>query len=407
MKKNKRALLAIMLVLSMLLAACGSGGGQASGDGEGESIKLGFTLALTGNFAFMGEGVKEGVELFFEENDYKIGDRPVELFFEDDAGDPQKALKNYQQLTLNQEVDFLGGGTIGSISYALTEAAEKDKRVPIINVVGSGNSLSWGDKSDYVWRIGFSSLNYAGTLGVDMAENIGKKAVVIASDYVAGHEQATDFSANFKEHGGEVLDILWAPSGTSDFSSYINQIKQHDADAVFMFIPGADGPRFVQQFKEFGLAKNYALVDGGSVLNAPSTVEAVGDAVVNGYTLSHYHVGLENELNKKFVDDYTKKYDKVPDNYVINGYDTAKVMSESIQKAGSTEVGDIIETLKAGLSFDSPRGPIELDPKTNHPIQNHYILKGAEKDGEIVFELVRTYEKVQMPAEDPGYEKAK
>ncbi|MEK5101770.1 hypothetical protein MKX83_07180 [Cytobacillus sp. FSL M8-0252] len=46
MKKNKRALLAIMLVLSMLLAACGSGGGQASGDGEGESIKLGFTLAL-------------------------------------------------------------------------------------------------------------------------------------------------------------------------------------------------------------------------------------------------------------------------------------------------------------------------------------------------------------------------
>lgn len=53
----------------------------------------------------------------------------------------------------------------------------------------------------------------------------------------------------------------------------------------------------------------------------------------------------------------------MPDNYVINGYDTAKVMSESIQKAGSTEVGDIIETLKAGLSFDSPRGPIELIQK--------------------------------------------
>ncbi|SFE98752.1 ABC transporter substrate-binding protein [Alteribacillus iranensis] len=397
----------LFLGLVLVLTACGGNenaetGSETEASGQ-DPVKLGFTLSLTGNYAFMGEGVKEGIELYFEENDYKIGSRDVELLIEDDGGDPQKALQNYQQLTMNHQVDFFGGGVIGSIAYALTEAVEQDKQVPMINVVGSGNSLSWEDQSDYSWRIGFSSIQYAGTQGEDVAENIGETAVVVASDYVAGHEIATDFVANYEENGGEVLDVMWPASGTSDFSSYLSQIKQTDPEAVFFFFPGADGPRFIQQFKDFGLGEKYGLIDGSSVLNAPSTIESVGEDVVGGQTIAHYYPGLENDLNKQFVKSYEEKYSKTPDAYVVNGYDTGKLIAETIEQAGSTNSDDLVAALNDGISFDSPRGPITLDPDTNHPTQNLYILEGIEENGEVSFELLRTYEEVAMPTENPGY----
>lgn len=418
MKKLGSKLLGLTMATSMvLLAACGAQGGNsapttsapAAGEassGEqasGEPIKLGFILSTTGNFAFMGQGLKNGIELYFEENGYKIGDRPVEVFFEDDAGDPQKALRSYKQLVLNEEVDMVAGGTIGSVAYALRDEAENDPQVPIINLVGTGDDLSWDKKSDYMFRIGFAAWQYASTQAEHLAKNDGKTAVVIASDYVAGHQIATNFIANYEQHGGKVLDVIWAKTGTSDFSSYLTQISKSNPEVLFMFAPGADGARLIQQYKEFGLQSKMKLADGSAVLNLPSTIEAAGDAVIGGQVVTHYFPGLENELNKSFYKNYTEKYQKNPDTYSLNGYDTAQMMAKVIKEAKSDSLEDRIEVLKGAMTFESPRGPVKIDPKTNNPVQNVYVLEGVKENDKIDFKLVQTYENVTMPESNPGY----
>lgn len=410
----------ILAILSLVfLSACGGGaqpqsgggpstgipsntGGSASASDE-EPIKLGFILSLSGNFAFMGRGVQRGIELYFEQNGNKIGDRDVILYFEDDGGDPQTALRKYQQLTLNEDVDFIGGGTIGSISNALRDVAESERKVPMLNIVGSVNGLSWENKSDYFWRVGMSSWQYGATLGKYAAEKVGKTAVVVASDYVSGHEIAADFIARFEEAGGEVKHIIWAPVGTSDFSSYLTEINKMAPDLVYLYIPGADGPRFIQQYKEFGLNEKFQLLESSAMLNAPSTVNAVGDAVVGARMIVHYYPELDNELNKKFYNAFYEKYNQPPDYTNVNGYDAAKVMEQVILAADSLEAEDLVAAMKAGISFDSPRGPITLDPLTYNPIQNMYILEGINDNGNISFKLLEVYENVQMPAESPDY----
>lgn len=403
MNKKNIFLIGIVSMISIFLIACSEG--SAGGDGNGsdkDDVKVGFILSLTGNFAFMGEGIKEGLELYFEEND-EIDGRKVQLIFEDDGGDPQAALRKYEQLTLKQNVDMIGGGTIGSIAAALRDKVDAEKRVPMINVVGTGNTLSWDNRSDYVWRTSFSAWQYAATAGKFAAEEVGKSAVVVASDYVAGHEIATDFIANFEENGGNIEKIIWAPVGTSDFSSYLTQINEIKPDSVFMFIPGADGPRFVQQYKEFGLRDKYQLLESSAMLNAPSTIKAVADAVVGGQMVTNYFPELDNNVNNEFVKKFKEKYGKEPDNYAVNGYDSAQLIVEAIKKAESTEADQIVKALEEGISIDSPRGPIEIDPVTNNPIQNMYIVEGKKENDAILFELIKTYEKVQMPKEATGY----
>lgn len=410
MRKSMIKFFQILAVFSLLFLAACSGSAVDSNtdskdeekDGKKEAVKLGFVLSLSGNFASLGTPVKEGIEMYFAENP-EIDGRKVELFFEDDAGDPQAALRKYEQLTLNQGVHVIGGGTVGSIALAMRDKTDADKKVPMINVIGSTDVLSWEKKSDYVWRTSFSAWQYASTAGKYAAEEVGKNAVVIASDYVAGHEQVTDFIPNYEAGGGKVSDIIWAPLGTSDFSSYLTQINNAKPDAVFMFIPGADGTRFIKQYQEFGLQDKYTIVEAGALLNAPATIEAVGNAVVGGYMVTNYFPELDNKMNKKFVEVYKAKYKKDPNAYVVNGYDSGELIARAIEKSGSLNAQKIVDALKEGITIDSARGEIKMDPDTLTLTQNFYVIEGKENNGKIEFELVKTYENVEMPKENVGY----
>jgi branched-chain amino acid transport system substrate-binding protein len=172
-----------------------------------------------------------------------------------------------------------------------------------------------------------------------------------------------------------------------------------------MFIPGADGSRFIKQYQEFGLQDKYTLVEGGSLLNAPFNIKAVSNAVVGGKMITNYFPELENEVNEKFVKAYQAKFNKIPDNYVVNGYDTGKLISQVVKEAGSLDGEKLVSVLKKGLTIDSPRGPIKMDPVTHTLIQNMYVIEGKETNGEITFELIKTYENIEMPKENVGYKK--
>ncbi|WP_428908004.1 ABC transporter substrate-binding protein [Niallia sp. Krafla_26] len=407
MKKWKKLFLVLVVFSLLFLAACsGSAINSNSEESEGDSsepIKLGFILSLSGNFAAMGTPIKEGLELYFEQNP-KIDGRDVKLIFEDDAGDPQTALRKYEQLAANEGVDIIGGGTVGSIALALRDKADSDKTIPFINLVGSTDVLSWEKNSDYTWRTSFAAWQFGSTAGKYISDEIGKNAVVIASDYVAGHEMISDFVPNFEEGGGTVSEMIWVPLGTSDFSSYLTQIRNKNPEAVFMFIPGADGSRFIKQYQEFGLKEQYTLIDSGALINAPANIDAVGNAVVGGQAVINYFPELENEINQQFVKAYQEKYDKLPETYSVNGYDGGTLISQIIEKAGTTKGTDLISVLKEGISIESPRGPLEMDPVTHTFIQNMYVIQGKETKGEITFELLKTYENVKMPDENVNYQ---
>jgi branched-chain amino acid transport system substrate-binding protein len=400
---GKGKFLSVLFITIMLILSGCSGSAvsnsKSNSSGEKDTIKIGVILSSTGTFAPLAESIKNGFNLYLEENDNKLGGKKVEIKFEDDEANPQVALRKYRQLVKNEKVDILVGPISSAVAYALRDEVEKDKII-LIDANAAGNDLSWSKKSDYIYRLSFSNWQNGSSAGEYLAKNVGKTAVAIAPDYPAGKEVVSAFKEAFEAAGGKVVKEIYPKLGTNDFATYLTDVAQVKPELVFTFMAGSDGIRFVQQYNDFGLKGKIPLsgpMEFGDQLILEPTGEAA-EGIISGILYSPW---LENEENKKFVEAYQEKYGKLPNTFSVGGYDSAKVIDIAIKEAGSTNAEDLIKVLK-GISFDSPRGPITIDPKTNNPIQNFYIAKNTKKDNQIVPEVLETAEKVTMPEKAPA-----
>jgi branched-chain amino acid transport system substrate-binding protein len=403
MKKLRRFKAAGLIIIALFLFITGcsqtsSSSGNEKKGGESDTIKIGFILSQTGTFAPLSDGILNGFKLYLEEHDGKLGGKKVQIKVEDDEANPQVALRKYRQLVHSEKVDILVGPISSSVVYALRDEVEKDKIV-LIDANAAGDDLAWSKKSDYVYRTSFSNWQNGSSAAKYLANNIGKKAVVMAPDYPAGKEVIRAFKEAFKAAGGEVAKELYPKLDTNDFAPYLQEAAALEPDLIYAFFTGSDGIRFVTQYKEFGLQGKIplggALEFGDELITQPTGEAAEG--IIAGI---NYSPNLDNEINKKFVKAYQQKYNKLPNIFSVEGYDSATILDKAITEAGSTESAKLIKILK-GISFDSPRGPITIDPETNNPIQNFYIAVNKYQNNVIVPEVIETVEKVTMPKTSP------
>jgi len=403
-----KALASTALSLLMLVTGCGGTTESSSQPGTNqqpseapaeETVKIGLILSATGTFAPLTESIRNGFELYLEEHDRKLGGRKVEVKFEDDEANPQVALRKYRQLVTGEKVNLLVGPISSAVAYALRDEVEKDKMI-LIDANAAGNDLSWKMKSDYIYRLSFSNWQNGSSAAAYLAQNVGKTAIAIAPDYPAGIEVVAGFKGAFEAGGGQVVKEIYPKLGTNDFATYMTEIAQLKPDLVFTFMTGSDGIRFVKQYSDFGLKGQIPLA-GPSEFGDQLIIEPTGDATEGIIAGIMYSPWLENEANRKFVESYQKKYNKLPNMFSVQGYDSAQVIDKAIAKAGGVKSEDLVNVLK-GISFDSPRGPITIDPKTNNPIQNFYVVKNTKKEQGIVPEVLQTVEKVTMPDTDPA-----
>jgi len=403
MKKLRRFKAAGLIIIALFLFITGcsqtsSSSGNEKKGGESDTIKIGFILSQTGTFAPLSDGILNGFKLYLEEHDGKLGGKKVQIKVEDDEANPQVALRKYRQLVHSEKVDILVGPISSSVVYALRDEVEKDKIV-LIDANAAGDDLAWSKKSDYVYRTSFSNWQNGSSAAKYLANNIGKKAVVMAPDYPAGKEVIRAFKEAFKAAGGEVAKELYPKLDTNDFAPYLQEAAALEPDLIYAFFTGSDGIRFVTQYKEFGLQGKIplggALEFGDELITQPTGEAAEG--IIAGI---NYSPNLDNEINKKFVKSYQQKYNKLPNIFSVEGYDSATILDKAITEAGSAESAKLIKILK-GISFDSPRGPITIDPETNNPIQNFYIAVNKYQNNVIVPEVIETVEKVTMPKTSP------
>ncbi|WP_371756173.1 ABC transporter substrate-binding protein [Ferviditalea candida] len=408
-------LLAVMMVL---LAACGgntsSNSGKSdsgspapaaspsaapadsgnAGGAEKKPIKIGMMVDTSGPLAISGQSEIDGLKLYLDSIGYQIDGHKVEVVYEDDGSNPQTALRKYRKLVTSDKIDILVAPVSSAVLYALRDEVEKDK-LPMIDVNAAGNELSWSKKSDYVYRISISNWQN-GTAGVDyLIKNVGKKAFTIGPDFPAGHEVLASFKHEFEKAGGKVVAEVFPKMGTNDFASYLTQIAEAKPDFVFGFIPDASGIQFLKQYHEFGLEKSVKLT---GTLEFADTLEMLpaADAAVGLIAATPYTPWLDNAVNKKFVEAHQKAYGKLPNFFTMEGYDSAIVIEKAVKEAGSADAAALIKVLP-GITFDSPRGTIKIDPATHNPIQNFYVGEVVKQDGNNTFKVLETIKEVGMP----------
>jgi len=386
MRKESIVIIALTFVVAL---------GILPAEAQKGPIRIGFMSSLTGPLSPNGKDMLNSFELFLEEQGGKLAGREVKLVTEDDAGNPATDLTKLRGMAEGQGIQILVGPLSAALGYAIRDYIDS-KKLPAIFPIVSGEDITQRKRSPYIVRTGWSSAQPSHPFGKWVYDNLKyRRIAMIGYDFAFGWEVAAGFHRTFEESGGQIVQKLWPPLGTTDFGPYIAQLKR-DVDAVYAVFSGADALRFAKQYEDAGLKARLPLVGGGTFTDE-HVLRTMGDEVLGVITALHYSAALTTPGNQKFARTYEGKFKQVPSYYSEGTYVAGLQLKRALEGlSGDAEsVERLVGTLRKTELADTPRGPIRFDDYGN-PIQNIYVRKVERVGGKLQNTVIHTFPNVSQ-----------
>ena len=343
-----------------------------------ETIKIGLVLPMTGVQGAVGREVSDAAKLYMTQHGDTVAGKKIELIVRDDSSVPDNAKRLTQELIVNDKVSFLGAGLTPSAMSMAPLATEA--KVPTVIMV-SGTSVVT-ERSPYYVRTSFTLGQQSGIIADWAAKNGSKKAVAILSDWAPGAEAGKVFTDHFTKGGGQVLDTLKVPLANPDFSPFLQRAHDLAPDTLFVFVPAGQAGTFARQFAERGLDKSGIKLIGPGDIVDDDDLPSTGDALVGVITAGIYSAAHPSQLNKDYAAAYQKASGHRANFISVGGYDGMHLIYEALKKTGGKTDADTVIGAMKGMSWESPRGTISIDPRTRDIVQNVYIRKVQKVDGQ-------------------------
>ncbi len=253
------------------------------------------------------------------------------------------------------------------------------------------------EASPYITRTSFTLAQSTVPMAQWAAKNGIKKVVTMVSDYAPGIDAENSFKDAFTKAGGEVLQTVRFPLANPDFSPFLQRAADAKPDAIFVFVPSGQGGAFVKQFVERGLDKAGVKLIGPGDVTDDDLLNAMGHQVIGTVTAHLYSAAHPSDMNKAFVEAFKKAAGFRPNFMAVGGYDGMHLIYEALKKTGGKADGDSLIAAMKGLAWESPRGPVSIDPDTRDIVQNIYIRKVEKVGGELYNVEFATVEGVKDP----------
>ncbi len=378
------------IAVSLALAVVGAGSAGAQG-----VVKIGIVVAMTGEQASTGKQVKAGVELYVHQHGETVAGKKIQLVFRDSGSVPAMTKRLTQELIANDKVNIIGGF---EITPAALVAAPLATRAKVVEVVMAAGTSIITERSPYIVRTS-DTVPQSCIIIADWAAKKGiKKVVTMVSDYAPGVDAEKSFAARFHAAGGKVVEALRVPLASPDFSPFLQRAADAKPDAIFVFVPSGQGGAFMKQFAERGLDKAGIKLIGPGDVTDDDLLPAMGDAAIGTVTAHHYSADHDSAMNRAYVAAFEKANHFRPNFMSVGGYDGMHLIYAALRKTDGRADGDSLIRAMKGMKWESPRGPIEIDPETRDIIQNEYIRKvERKKDGQLYNVEFATFAAVKDP----------
>ena len=361
-----------------------------------QSVKIGLIVPMTGPFQGTGRQIDAAVKLYMQQHGDTVAGDKVEVILRDDGGVPDTSKRLAQELVVRDHVNVLFGFGLTPIALAVAPIATQAK-VPEI-VISAGTS-SVTNASPFIVRTGQVIPQTATTMAQWALQNGIKKVVSVVSDYGPGLDGEKWFDDTFKAGGGTVVEALRIPLANPDFAPFLQRVKDAAPDAMFVFVPAGQGSAFAKQYVERGMDKSgIKLIATGDVTD-DDILNNMGDAALGVVTAMPYSAAHPSEMNKQYVAAFKAANGGMRPNFMsVFGYDGMHAVYAALEKTkGSTDGAAMVDAMK-GLQWESPRGPMMIDPETRDVVHNIYVSKVERVGGELYNVEFATFPMVKDPA---------
>ncbi len=358
-----------------------------------DTVKIGLIMAYSGQFADTAAQMDNAVKLYMKQHGDMVAGKKIEIIRKDTGGpSPDVAKRLAQELIVRDGADIIAGFTLTPEALGAGPVSAEAKKFMVVMNAATSIIIT---KSPYMTRTSLTIPQLEQVFGDWAVKNGGvKKVYTMVADYGPGIDAETSFQKGFKAAGGEVVGSVRMAVANPDFSSYVQRAKDLNPEAIFVFIPGgAQPPAFAKALAERGIDPQKTKVMGqGEITMDDNALKTMGDQGVGIITAFHYGWTHNSAMNKAFVKAYNDEFHRNPDVFSIGGYDGMHLIYEALKKTGGKADGESLIAAAKGMKWESPRGPISIDPETRDIVQNVYIRKVEKIGGDyrnVEFDTIR------------------
>ena len=340
-----------------------------------QTVKIGVLLTLSGQFADAAAQMDNGIKTYMKQHGDKVAGKKIEIIRKDVGGPaPDVAKRLAQELVVRDKVDMLAGFTLTPNALAVADVSAEAKKFMVVMNAATSIIIT---KSPYMIRTSVTLPQVMETFGTWAATKGGlKQNYTMVTDYGPGHDAEAAFQSAFKAAGGTIVGSVRFPVANPDFSAFVQRAKDLAPQSIFIFIPGGAQPAALgKAMAERGIDKQKTKVLGSGETTAEAALKAMGENALDIITAWHYDYTMDNKLNKAFVKEFNAMHGRNPDFFSIGAYDGMHAIYETLKKTkGNTDAEAMIAAAK-GLKWESPRGPMMIDPETRDVVQDVYIRR--------------------------------
>lgn len=334
-----------------------------------QPVKIGMITTLSGPGGYLGQDIRDAFKLAIDLEGGKLGGVPVELVVEDDALKPGQGKQIAEKMLKTDGIKILTGIVFSNVAGA-TVPDIVDSGALYVSPNAAPSNFAGKECNANYFVVSWQNDSLHESAG-QYATNLGyKKAFILAPNYQAGKDALTGFKRMFK---GEIAGEVYTRLDQTDFAPEMAQIRAANPDVVFQFHPGGLGIAFLRQYQQAGLLGKTPMVLAEPSLDA-TTLKAVGESALGLSVTAHWNSDFDNAANKKFMEAWTKAYNRAPTYYASQGYDAALAIASALKATGGKTDVPALRTAMAKADFQSVRGAFKFGPN-QHPVQDWYALK--------------------------------
>ena len=350
---------------------------------QGEKIRIGHLTPLTGFLGALGEYAVMGIKMATDEINAAGGvmGRQLEVMSEDSVN-PQVASTKAQRMIERDNVAVLMGEINSASALTISQVAARNKKL-FLNVGARSDALRGKDCNRYTFHVDIPVTVMVRAVGQALVrDNMvkGKKVFALTADYLFGHDLSRVAKKFYGDNGATLVADELVATDVTDFSPYLLKIRQAKPDLVSTNLAGNQVTNFVKQYAEFGLP--YPVV--GFNLNT-ADAWAAGEGNLGGIWPTVWHHDLDTAGSKAFVQNFMKRYNKVPENHAWIEYVSLKILAQAMNATKSTDSEKLIAYFESDAQFDVLKSRKAYFRKWDHQLmQEAYPFtvkaKGQSKD---------------------------
>ena len=340
-------------------------------------IKIGHVGPLTGGIAHLGKDNENGARMAVEEANaakIKIDGKDAKFVFiaEDDQADPKVGTTVAQKL-----VDAKVAGVVGHLNSGTSIPASPiygQAGIPVISGSATNPKLTEGGQKTQFRVVGRDD-QQGPAIASYLAVTAKPKTVAIIDDATAyGEGLANEVEKTLTQAKIKVLPREKGTDKTTDWKAILTKLKGKKPDAIFYGGMDATGGPLLKQGRELGIKAVFSFGDGACT---DEMTKLAGDAA-EGLLCSQAGIPVA-AADKKFLDNYKKKFNTDPILYAPFTYDAANLLIEAIKKANSPDPAKYLAEL-AKIEYTGATGKIAFDEKGDRKDSEMtiFVMKGGK-----------------------------